>query len=29
MENMRKSREEFRRNLEDGLRRMEELIGQE
>jgi len=29
MENMRKSREEFRRNLEDGLRKMEELIGQE
>lgn len=29
MENMRKSREEFRRNLEDGLRKMEEFIGQE
>ncbi len=29
MENMRKSREEFRRNLEDGLRKMEELIVQE
>ena len=29
MENLRKGREEFRRNLEEGLRRMEELLGQE
>jgi len=29
LENMRKGREEFRRNLEGGLRKMEELLGQE
>jgi polyhydroxyalkanoate synthesis regulator phasin len=29
LENMRKGREEFRRNLEDGLHKMEELLGQE
>jgi polyhydroxyalkanoate synthesis regulator phasin len=29
LESMRKGREEFRRNLEDGLRKIEELIGQE
>ena len=29
LENMRKGREEFRRNLEEGMRKMEELLGQE
>jgi len=29
LDNMRKGREEYRRNLEEGLRRMEELLGQE
>jgi polyhydroxyalkanoate synthesis regulator phasin len=29
LENMRKGREEYRRNLEEGLRKMEELLGQE
>ncbi len=29
LENLRKGREEFRRNLEEGLRKMEELLGQE
>ena len=29
LENMRKGREEFRRNLDDGLRKMEELLAQE
>jgi len=29
LENMRKGREEFRRNLEEGLHKMEELLGQE
>lgn len=29
LENLRKGREEYRRNLEEGLRRMEELLGQE
>jgi polyhydroxyalkanoate synthesis regulator phasin len=29
LENMRKGREEFRRNLEEGLRKMEDLLAQE
>jgi polyhydroxyalkanoate synthesis regulator phasin len=29
LENMHKGREEFRRNLEEGLRKMEDLLGQE
>ena len=29
LENMRKGREDFRRNLEEGLRKMEELLAQE
>jgi polyhydroxyalkanoate synthesis regulator phasin len=29
MDNMRKGREEYRRNLEEGLRKMEGLLGQE
>ncbi len=29
LDNMRKGREEFRRNLEEGLRKMDELLGQE
>lgn len=29
MENLRKGRDELRRNLEDGLRRREGLLGQE
>ncbi|MDD3717191.1 MAG: hypothetical protein PHP28_00830 [Actinomycetota bacterium] len=29
LDNMRKGREEFRRNLEEGLRKMEDLLGQE
>lgn len=29
LENMRKGREEFRRNLEEGLRKMEDILGQE
>ena len=29
LDNMRKGREEFRRNLEEGMRKMEELLGQE
>ncbi|MDI6874211.1 hypothetical protein [Candidatus Solincola sp.] len=29
LENLRKGREELLRNLEDGLRRMEELLGQD
>jgi polyhydroxyalkanoate synthesis regulator phasin len=29
LENVRKGREEFRRNLEEGLRKMEDLLGQE
>ncbi|MGQ9536950.1 MAG: hypothetical protein ACUVT4_06945 [Actinomycetota bacterium] len=29
LDNLRKGREELLRNLEDGLRRMEELLGQE
>lgn len=29
LENMRKGREELLRNMEDGLRRMEELLGKE
>jgi hypothetical protein len=29
LENMRKGREEFKRNLEDGLRKMEDLVDKE
>ena len=29
MENLRKGRDDVRRNLEDGLRKMEELLGHE
>ena len=29
LDNMRKGREEFRRNLEDGIRKMEDLLEQE
>ena len=29
LENMRKGRDEFRRNLEEGLHKMEDLLGQE
>lgn len=28
MDNMRKAREEFNRNLEEGLRKMEEMLGE-
>lgn len=28
MENLRRAREEFNRNLEEGLRRMEEMLGE-
>lgn len=29
MDNMRKGREEFRRNMDDGIRKMEDLLGKE
>ncbi|MDY6795827.1 MAG: hypothetical protein SWK76_11230 [Actinomycetota bacterium] len=29
LENMRKGREEFRRNMEDGVRKMEEMVVQD